>query len=340
MSDIKWENYSDFLNSNGDTRRERDKNNLKNKLKQTLPNTLSYKKDTKINGETVPLIIDKSSQLIYKSVKSLPDGKAFYIGDYIDYGESTWIIIEKDPDPEIYHKGKMQVCSFVLRWQNDGGEILERHCILENATRYSTGISQGKTIDTTDVQYNLKLQLDDETAKLVRGKRFMSRSFNPNSHVMCLKTTQIDPFSYNYNSNDKMLCISVVEDAYNHQKDNLDLMLCDYKNKSDNIIPGTDNYCSIGYTGSPVIKSGGNKKVFTAQFVINGIVDTNITPVWGVVTMPGHEDFYIIEKDDVKGTLSIKATYTEDIVNTKILITLEDSDGLYHEQLFVEVGVL
>jgi len=267
--------YSARINLHGSTPRERFSNNLKNTLNNTAKDNLSCK-DVLINGVPQKLIIDSDTQTYYKKIKSLPN-ETFYGGDIIDWSDVKWIILNADADDEVYTDGKMQECTYLLKWQDKNGKIIERHIVSQNASAYNNGENGNKTLILGSDQLMLTLPFDIDTIKLRRGKRFFidNNTINPTAY----KLTRADTTSYVRNGKGCLKLI-VTEDITSNDNDRPDLMLCDYISPTS---PGGDVsgwLMEIEYLGNSTLKIGGNFKTFTAKLLDNNNNIVSITPVW------------------------------------------------------------
>ena len=89
-----WDVYNNRMNINGETKRERDINCLKQNILAKAPNNLSYK-SVKLNGEEVYLMINSDTKPYYKKFISLPD-QEILAGDYIEWANNIWLVYESD----------------------------------------------------------------------------------------------------------------------------------------------------------------------------------------------------------------------------------------------------
>lgn len=117
------------------------------------------------------IIKDTDGNTYKKKIKS-PHDKKFNLGDYVEWNGQMWLITLLDSDEKTWNRGYMYLCTILLRWQNEKGEIVERYGFSEDFTKYTTGTSGNNTITLGDYQYGVTLPVDDETKFIKRDKRF------------------------------------------------------------------------------------------------------------------------------------------------------------------------
>lgn len=129
--------------------------------------------DVLLNGEPFKLMIikDTDGNTFKKKIKS-PHNKKFNLGDYIEWNGQVWLVTLLDSDEKTWNRGYMYLCTILLRWQNEKGEIVERYGYSEDFTKYSTGTFSNSTMTLGDYQYGITLPVDDETKIIKRDKRF------------------------------------------------------------------------------------------------------------------------------------------------------------------------
>ena len=159
--------YSARMSLRGSTQRERELNRLKSDIIRKAPNSLSYK-NVKLNGEPTQLIINTGTQPYYKEFQSLPN-QEINIGDYIEWANSHWIVVTCDFDDEIYRDGKLNQCNYLLKWQNELGEIIERWAVIQSASKYNDGTTSNNVISLGSDQLSIIIPLDDESLKLKKS---------------------------------------------------------------------------------------------------------------------------------------------------------------------------
>lgn len=226
--------YTARMTQHGTTQRERIVNRLKTNLNNKLQDNPSYK-SVKLNGEETNLIINTSTKPYYKEFQSLPDQKIL-AGDYVEWANSIWLVLNADSDDEVYIDGNLRQCQHRIYWQKADGTIVSRYAYTENASSYSNGETGNNTITLQSNQFMVYLPYDEETAELDNGKRIhMSRS---NAKCKPYELTRPDDVTYGF-SEKGVLNIIFTQTQYNQDKDKLVTLedgtqawLCDYIDSS------------------------------------------------------------------------------------------------------------
>ena len=226
--------YTARMTQHGTTQRERIVNRLKTNLNNKLQDNPSYK-SVKLNGEETNLIINTSTKPYYKEFQSLPDQKIL-AGDYVEWADSIWLVLNADSDDEVYTDGNLRQCQHRIYWQKADGTIISRYAYTENASSYSNGETGNNTITLESNQFMVYLPYDEETAELDNGKRVhMSRS---NSKCKPYELTRPDDVTYGFGKKG-VLNIIFTQTQYNQGNDKLITLedgtqawICDYIDSS------------------------------------------------------------------------------------------------------------
>lgn len=330
--------YSARMNLRGSTQRERELNMLKSDIVRKAPSSLSYK-DVKLNGEPTQLMINTSTKPYYKEFQSLPD-QTVLAGDYVEWANSVWLVLNADCDDEVYTDGNLRQCQHKIFWQKDDGTIVSRYAYTENASAYNNGEKGNNTITLQSNQFMVYLPYDDETAELDNGKRVhVSRS---NGKCRPYELTRPDDITYGFGEKG-IFNIIFTQTQYNPDEDKLVTLedgtqawICDYNDHSSTSSPDTSNYSiKIEYSGNPTVVAGSQGKVFSAR-IYDTHEDEISSPVsWQLTCLKENED-YVSSKILENNSIRIKSKYSQDIIGTKILL-----QAIYlnkTEQLYVTIG--
>ena len=231
--------YTARMTQHGTTQRERIVNRLKTNLNNKLQDNPSYK-SVKLNGEETHLIINTGTQPYYKEFQSLPDQKIL-AGDYVEWANSIWLVLNADSDDEVYIDGNLRQCQHRIYWQKADGTIVSRYAYTENASAYNNGETGNNTITLQSNQFMVYLPYDEETAELDNGKRVhMSRS---NAKCKPYELTRPDDVTYGFGEKG-VLNIIFAQTQYNHENDKLITLedgtqawICDYIDSSPTTPP-------------------------------------------------------------------------------------------------------
>ena len=260
------------------------------------------------------------------------------VGDivYDAKADEHWLCTESFDIDGIHFQGKFTQCNWMLRWQNDKGEILEYPCQDINATQYNSGERANQQFVIGSAQHMLTLPSDENTIMLSTPRRFYldKNMVHPTSYIV----TQNDTSSYNYGK--KGLCKVMVAQCVDDSKnDRPDLGICDYIDFTNIVtdvpVENEKETAKIVYSTTR-IKSGGSSQVFKAEFQdFNGNEVTGIIPVWNITC-------------DFKEHLEIKESGNEieigidndDYVDEEFKLTLSDMDASCETYLIITIDSL
>lgn len=133
--------------------------------------------DIEINGVMERCLVQTSSN----PLRELNDYRKIHCpitsdvrrGYYVKYENSVWIIDTNVVNVDgAYLSTRMSRCQYLLIWQNQNGDIIEKWGYSSDQTKYSGGEAGNNTITIGDNQYGLLLPIDDDTKLLKRGMRF------------------------------------------------------------------------------------------------------------------------------------------------------------------------
>ena len=222
--------------------------------------------------------------------KAIPVGTVLYDKKRNEYQLCT----ESFDKDEILNNGKLTRCNGWLKWQNKEGKVYEYPIFDINSTQYNSGVESSKIMVLGSTQHMLSITADENTISLRHDIRFFLDRNKVEPTVF--KLTQNDTTAMNYDKG--ILHLTVTEDQYNPDTDNIDEWLCDY------VKPYVKSDIEIEYMGNPNVRIGGSYKIFTA---------VSLNPV----------TWEIIAKNDIKNQLTIVTVPTEN--KCKIKCNLEES---------------
>lgn len=271
-----WDIYNERLIINGSTQRERNINRLKQNISDKAPSNPSFKQ-IKLNDEDTHLVINSGTKPYYKEFQALQN-QSIYMGDYVTWNNSVWIVYETDTDDEIYIDGTLRICNYKLHWQNESGKIISRYAHVLNASSYNNGESENKTLTLQSNQFMVYLPYDDETMSLDDNKRIhMSRNV-----LRCkpYEITRIDDISYDF-TDKGLINLIFTQTQTNPSNDKLiddgtgnKVWICDYKEPATPPSPTDPDddpnkspiLCNINFGGDPILKIGSGYKKFDGSF--------------------------------------------------------------------------
>ena len=237
--------------------------------------------------------------------KFIPIGTVLY-----DTNEKLYYICTESFDKNsILNNGKLTRCNNFLKWQNETGEIYEYPVFDVNSTQYNSGVDGNKIMTLGSTQHMLSITADDNTISLRHDKRFFIDRNKIEPTVF--KLTQNDTTALNYDKG--VVHLTVTEDQYNPDTDNIEEWLCDY-NK-----PVSPNNIEITYTGSPSIRVGGSYKTFTAN---------TLTPVvWDIVATPDVQSCITLVPVIGENKCKIKCSQNENAIGKSFVLKCDDGVG-------------
>ena len=324
--------YTARMTQHGTTQRERIVNRLKTNLNNKLQDNPSYK-SVKLNGEETHLIINTSTKPYYKEFQSLPDQKIL-AGDYVEWANSVWLVLNADSDDEVYTDGNLRQCQHRIYWQKADGTIVSRYAYTENASAYNNGETGNNTITLQSNQFMVYLPYDEETAELDNGKRVhMSRS---NAKCKPYELTRPDDITYGFGEKG-VLNIIFTQTQYNPDEDKLVTLedgtqawICDYIPISTPTPPTSnpnetaDLSAEITFKGTQELKIGGNTKTLTGYFIDKDGNTTSDIGKWEVVAI---DELMPYIKPTITGNiLKIKVLENDFATRGKVRITFSNSD--------------
>lgn len=261
--------YTARINLHGTTQRERMVNRTKANLQNKVVDSLSYK-TIKLNGIETQLVINEGTQPYYKEFESMP-GQEINIGDYIEWANSWWLVTTCDYDDELYRNGKLHQCNYLLKWQNELGEIIERHAVILNASKYNDGLAESNVISLGSDKLSINIPLDAEALKLKKSmaKKFFIDNNKEDPTAYLLANTGNVADTYNGHGITHWI---VEECAYTASEDDLKYGVCDYI--SPTTPPEEDDKTTISSgTITGTISGNKNLKVGFARTYIANLVD-------------------------------------------------------------------
>ena len=313
-----WETYNNRISINGSTTRERRVNGFKEKIARKVIDSPSYK-NVKLNGIETQLVINEGTQPYYKEFESMP-GQEINIGDYIEWANSWWLVTTCDYDDELYRNGKLHQCNYLLKWQNELGEIIERHAVILSASKYNDGLAESNVISLGSDKLSINIPLDAEALKLKKSmaKKFFIDNNKEDPTAYLLANTGNVADTYNGHGITHWI---VEECAYTASEDDLKYGVCDYI--SPTTPPEEDDKTTIL---SAKIVGNTNLKIGFERTYVASIVDKSGNAVewddaysWNVVSFVD-VDFktdrnkikILVENDDfVDEKLKIQVLYDE-----------------------------
>ena len=248
------------------------------------------------------------------------------IGDYYFEQELNqyWICTELHNVNHIHVGGKLTMCNWFLKWQNDMGEVIEYPCNDINSTQYNSGEAGDKTMTLGSAQHMATVQATPDTIDIRSPQRF----FVSRDYSIPFRVTQNDTVSNNYGNG---LCkITLTQDQLNLEVDRPDLGLCDYKEPTP-LPPEPDETTDL----SAVISGKSNlingfSRTYSVEFKdSNGDIKQDVDFTWNVESdfdvqqkVNGNEIELSVDDKSLIGSSFILQVCVQDKVLSEFEITI------------------
>ena len=318
----------------GDTQRERTINLSKQNILSKSPSSPAYK-DMVLDGSHQSFMVSSTDADNKKRIKSMPN-ETIKLGALIVWNEMHWLVNSVDFDDEIYQRGTIVQCNRIIRWQNPITlEIIERWCFCSKP--YTSNVEKGNVVSTLKGKYDIQLPYDSETIQVGVDKRLMLDIVG--GQPMVYKLTFPDANTNKYQDIEGGFIEWTVEsDAYVPEKDNVDLMICDYIPPDAPVAPPVAGTFKCRIDGRTQLRCGGNSRIWKPVFYqADGTTpDETVTAKWSVAVLPEHERYYEIAQNG--NFISISVADNEAVIGSIFKITLTDDAGAYQPyEMMVEV---
>ena len=128
-----WDDYAARSAVRGTTKRSAALRRFDRYLDRKLPDNLSYQ-ELLIGDVPTRAAVIRSDNLNEKYLYSMPGG-TFDPGELVLWEENYWLITEVDAANEVYQRGIMLQCNYLLKWVDDEHVIHQQWCIVEDGTK-------------------------------------------------------------------------------------------------------------------------------------------------------------------------------------------------------------
>ena len=255
IQDINY--YRAISNATGcNTKTETQKAQIKRRLKRDFENPLdvvSFNFYNTNNDIRLEIHAQKFSETMGQQQKfkslitaSLSHGDTLY--NSVD--NTYWLCTESRLKNDLYYSGTMTQCNWILKWQDENRQIIEKPAIVLSASQYNSGEEKTKTLTLGANQVMVYMILDDDTVKLKSDKRFFID--NNRQEPKPYNLTRCDTVTKSYMGVGR-ICLVCTEDQFNVGTDNKELMICNYTTPPPVDVP------HITYSGDAIIRNGGIK---------------------------------------------------------------------------------
>lgn len=209
---------------------QRERRTIALKMKKSL----DYKKDVTIDGRKRDCLIVRGKTPESKYLYTLDNFRA---GAVVEFANEHWLIQDKEADNELYYRGILLRCNYLLRWI-DNGKIIQRWVNVEDGTSYLTGEYSDNYLFATrgDTRIKLTIGKDEFTKRLTRDTRFIVDDYDKQSGtVMAYRLTK--PLGIGNIHNGEGVYSFIISECALEEDDNVLLKVADYYKH----FPRTDN---------------------------------------------------------------------------------------------------
>lgn len=256
-------------------------------------------------------------------------------GQYMYFNNNYWLIVGCPGNNKVYEKVTVSLCQYLLRWQNDSGQIIERWMAHSSASKYSMGEEEGKVQTLVSDDFAILIPNDEESLN-IDGKRVFIDT-NKKNPRKTFQITRNNDALYDYGTNGGVLYLIADRDEFNPKTDNQELMICDYivpdepttpplPDKSDIL----SNTYTITHIGQPTIRYGGSAKTFKIE---SSDTNENIDVAWKIqgffeglkVTQETSNSIQlkVIDNDELVGTTFMLEAYIDENLCASLTITVK-----------------
>lgn len=222
-----WDSYETMSEIHGLTRRGIKLAREKRYLTTKLPDSLSFFEVT-IDDIKQNVAIINSDNLDQKTICSMP-GEDIKHGGIVFWMGHHWIVEEKDANNEVYTRGKLLECNYLLKWIDDFGIIREQWCNIEDGTKYLTGDYEDRDFFTTrgDSRIAVTLPRNEHTMRLGRENRFLVDDFVRGKGMIAFTLSKPLKVGHSYEEENGIYKF-VLHEVNSTDDDNFELGIADY----------------------------------------------------------------------------------------------------------------
>lgn len=312
-------------------------------LREELMTSVHYDGEALRNGNPQGFVITASDSYYKYKIEALP-GDELYVGDVIYSHGEHWVVVKTRVASPFQTIGLMWLCNCLFRWQNGTPRIIQQWGVLDSGV-YSTTKDGNETVKTADKQYKIYLPYNEDTSKIFIDKRFATEKMydsHLNEILSVYAITGYDAISSSYGHGGHLLVLNARSDDYVKEKDNVDLMVCDYIAPIDDDdttfisvdgvhIAGDENWNPIAYrlpvpggviSGYPTMRIGATRR-YCANFEVAGW-ELRDAPSGVAIDPTGNECLVTLAlQDDLIGTIfsvcAVDAEENESLMKVEVI---------------------
>lgn len=254
-----WDTYKARVTVRGASVREDTLEREKLRLTYMLDDSLSYHNVSVYEDSIITPTVDEfgnetdnavkqniaiinSDNLNEKYLYSLPN-EDIVLGSLIFWADNYWLVVERDANTEVYTRAKAIQCNYLLKWvhpSENGPEIREQWCQIEDGTKYMTGELEDRHFIVTrgDARIAMTIARNQYTVKFNRKSRFLVDDADADYY---LSFDLSKPLKVGHTYNGKGVFKYVLSESNSSTYDNMDLGIADYYMYFPDEAQGEDN---------------------------------------------------------------------------------------------------
>ena len=328
---MSWDLYNKKLTATGYTARERQLNQSREDfLREAVKNPAFH--IAKRNEVEQPFLITRTEVPEKYKIVAFP-GDDLVDGDYIDVFGERFLVIQTRVQDTLQKNGIMWLCNHEFVWQNFTSDIVKRWGVLDSGV-YSSTIQGEVTARSKNKQFKLYFPLDEGTNKIFVDKRLAcDKMYDQFGHEILnvYHVTGYDATSESFGTGAHLLILNLRSDEYDREKDNVELMICDY------IAPEEDTPTELldcAITGNDFVRVGTSRKYGSVFYTETGDIALGVEAVWTLESAP---EGVTAEQTDNK--FAITVPNKDELIDQQITISLTDNGELY-ETVYKTVDII
>ena len=326
--------YKYWLRHSACQDRQFDKQLIQQSVEDSLTESSSYQTDALRNGEPQPLAAIRTETNKCKII--LLPGSEMNIGDLVYVFNEHWICMEIQIDEYGVKSGEIWMCNHIFNYQDHVGNIINKYAIIDSGS-YSKG--SDKALPVTSGNYNCYISLDDESRALYVDKRLAIDTNLDSKNKKILEFGKIiwcDEKTHNFGEGSHLLVFGLTDDVYNAEHDNIELMICDYKNITQDeekeedtievVVETEDNFSGyLTIQGRDTMRIGTGRTYKAVAVDLDGnSLEPQTDLIWGITNQ--QDGISITPKGD---SCIVRVDLEDNLIGTTFEITCEDRSGTY-----------
>lgn len=278
--------------------------NAQDMLAEEFPSSINYIVNAKRNDVLQPMIITGTEVKYKYNITTMP-GDELYPGDIIEANGEHYIVVQTRSESPVYILGLAWLCNVKFRFQNWSPTIIERYGVLDSGV-YSTTTGTDGIITYLKRQFKIYMPSDEDTDKIFIDKRLAVGTMydqNGNEILEAYVVTGRTKFGKGgYGEGAHLLEMNAKSSEEVHDKDNVELMICDYIAPDESTEPDdSDAILECTIKGRNNIRLGSTRVYSGVFYDADGNECSVSNPVWTIEAPDG----VVYEVEGTKCTITV-----------------------------------